>query len=68
MTPEERWASIEEKHQNLAQHVDTLTKSLVRLEEMGERTDKRINRLFSITLKIGADFAQRIQALEEGGE
>ena len=68
MTPEERWALIEEKHKNLAEHVGTLTDSLVRLEEIGERTDRRINRLFSITLRIGADFAERIKALEEREE
>jgi hypothetical protein len=60
MTPEERINTI-------AEHVDTATKMLVELQDMEKRTDRRINRLFEITLRIGADFAERIQALEKKG-
>lgn len=65
MTVEERLALIEERHANLAMHVDTLTRMHMETETRMQRTDDRIDRLFTITLKIGADFAERIKALEE---
>jgi hypothetical protein len=65
-------ATIDERLSNIATQVETLTlmqveteNRLQRLEENGQRLDKRIDRLFTITLRIGADFAERIKALED---
>ena len=44
---------------------ERVEQSLEKLEKMQQRTDKRINALLTITLKIGADFAERIKKLEE---
>jgi len=73
MTPEQRFALIEERHANLAQQVTILSemqvqteRELQELKRMQEKTDKRINRLFEITLRIGADFATRLNRLEKG--
>jgi len=73
MTPEQRFALIEERHASLAQQVTILSemqvqteRELQELKRMQEKTDKRINRLFEITLRIGADFATRLNRLEKG--
>lgn len=65
-------ATIDERLSNIATQVETLTRMQVetenrlqRLEENGQRLDKRIDRLFTITLRFGADFAERIKALED---
>lgn len=68
MTTEERLALIEERHANLAMHVDTLMRMHVENERRMEKTDIRINRLFDITVRIGADFSERIRNLEKRNE
>jgi uncharacterized coiled-coil protein SlyX len=65
MSVEQRLALIEERHANLAEHVTQLSTMMTQLEKVQEKTDKRINRLFEITLRIGADFAERLRKLEE---
>jgi archaellum component FlaC len=65
VTPEERFNLIEENLAQVSVNLTTASKLLVELDERTARTDERINRLFTITLKIGADFAERIKALEE---
>jgi hypothetical protein len=73
MNIDERLERLTERHEALTLNVELLTrdigdlkKTVDRLVEAGERTDKRLNLLYDITLHIGADFAERLRRLEEG--
>ena len=75
LSVEQRLALIEQRHADVAQHVTILTEMQERAEKRTEeidkrmlKTDKRINRLYEITLRIGADFAERLRKLEQGEE
>jgi archaellum component FlaC len=65
MTIDERIEKLTERHEALAQTVESLTHDVEILLESQKRADKRINSLYVITLKIGADFAERLRKLEE---
>lgn len=65
-------ATIDERLESLTQSVELLTHdthelqaTVKQLAEMQEKTDKRIRNLLTITLNIGADFAERLKKLEE---
>lgn len=60
MTPDERIQKIEE-------NMLLLQATVEKHEELGVKTDKRLNSLLTIVLKIGSNFAQRLQDLEEEG-
>jgi len=71
MTIDERLEKLTERHEALAQTVEVLRdlqlkneESIARLIASSDRLDKRIDRLYNITLKIGADFYDRLLKLE----
>jgi hypothetical protein len=65
MTIDERLERLTERHEALTQHVEALTHTVEQLTQAEQRSDKRLNRLYEITLRIGADFAERLRKLEE---
>jgi len=64
--------TIDERLEILAEHLTTLSgmqikteENLQRLEAAQAKADRRLNLLYGITLKIGADFAERLRKLEQ---
>jgi len=65
MTIDERLERLTERHEALTQHVEALTQTVDLLTQAEQRSDKRVNRLYEVTLRIGPDFAERLRKLEE---
>jgi len=72
MTVDERLEKLLERHEALTQtvemighRVEDLTLIVTDLAKTQARLDNRIDRLYNVTLKIGADFYTRLLKLEK---
>jgi prefoldin subunit 5 len=68
LTIDERLDRLTERHEALTESVESLARTVQALTQSQQRTDRRLNLLYSITLHIGADFAERLRKLEEQDE
>ena len=64
MTVDERLERLTERHEALTQTVESLAHTVHELANSVGRLDGRVKLLFEITLRIGADFAERLRRLE----